>query len=135
MSDFELCEGFRCLGREDVVTEVGEGGEGLTFEVGAGRGECESFWDLGGRLFPERFLENWGQRALDPSKREGLTSTKVVTLRGTQIPIARPRGLRTLSQFNSSRISTPSTVDAINPRTKNAVLSPSSVTHPSIPDE
>lgn len=48
---FQTREGFGCLGGEDVVREVGEGGEGFRLEVVGGRGEEESFGDRrGGRL-------------------------------------------------------------------------------------
>lgn len=41
---------------------------------------------------------------------------------GTHSPIALPKGVTTLSHPSSSRISTPSKVEDISPKTKQAVL-------------
>ena len=107
--------------REDVVAEVGKGGEGFNFEVVGGGGEEEGFGDFERRRFPEGGLRARCQR--EGGKDDGRrTSMKLPMRIGTQRPLEPPRGVQTVSQPNSSRISAPSSVDEISPRAKQAVL-------------
>lgn len=72
MSLLEAGEGLRGFGSEDVVGEVGEGGEGFDFEVGFGGGEEEGFGDGRSGRVPGRRLWRQGKVSLRRAERGGI---------------------------------------------------------------